>query len=463
MKKHMDYLIQMPREKRFKLRTLYLTSMGGDCTGLSKEEAEIEEKKNTTLTQEACDALREVGVYSTALETLKLFGFRLTVRDMEALIDIVKYSETLTTLDLSYSTTCNMKMMMLLLQQIKDNGVLKTLNLHGVGQVGGMYSLSSVIRRNTSLTSLNIGETDVSAKQLEHILRAVDVNTTLTTLNMWWTSPNRTLDLGRVLRRNTTLTKLDLSNGHVRIKDTMPKIVSLQDLNLRWTRLEQSERSKLIESLRDNTSLHTLDISNNGLRDHDIAEIGEILQTNTTLRVVNIFSRATSAITVKTLSEVIKVNSTLERLRFATHDGYNENIDRCLPEALAVNNTLTSLEINFDGIPFEQSSDISGLCQAFITNTSMTTLNLRGSIILRYQDTQNVIAKLVRQNNTLRSLNVPIYDASNIHELELIEALRCNTTLLRVNLPNFPHFYLKKNESLYDLLLGHCSDFWDDE
>ena len=133
-----------------------------------------------------------------------------------------------------------------LARMLEHNTTLKVLDLSGNSSITarGVDALANTLKKNTTLTTLNLSMTNVKHKACRALSSMLAVNETLTTLDV---SCNNIGDRGVkallefIQKRNSGLTTLSIANNRI-----TPKGANV-----------------LAETVRDNTTITSIDISNN--------------------------------------------------------------------------------------------------------------------------------------------------------------------------------------------------------
>ena len=214
----------------------------------------------------------------------------------------------------------------------------------------------------------------------------------------------RTLSLA--LTVNTSLTSLDLSENYIGNEGAI----------------------SLCEALRVNTSLTSLDLSKNDIGDEGAISLSEALTVNTSLTSLKLSENSIGHEGANSLSEALRVNTSLTSLDLFGNSIDNEGANS-LSEALRVNTSLTSLVLSENHIGIEGGISLS---KALRVNTSLSSLNLRGNDI---GDKGAIsLSKALRVNTSLTSLNLCGNDIGDEGGISLSKALRVNTSLTSLHL-----------------------------
>ncbi|XP_044177994.1 NLR family CARD domain-containing protein 3-like isoform X2 [Acropora millepora] len=236
------------------------------------------------------------------------------------------------------------------------------------------------------------------------------------------------------LRVNTSLTSLDLSQNSIGVEgasslsQTLRVNTSLTSLCLYWNSIGDDGASSLSEALRVNTSLTSLDLYGNSIGDEGASSLSGALRVNTSLTSLNLGQNSIGDEGASSVSEALRVNTSLTSLNLSENSIGVEG-GSSLSEALRVNTSLTSLYLCVNSIGVEGASSFS---ETLRVNTSLTSLDLTGNSI--GVEGASSLSEALRVNTSLTSL----YLARNSIGVEgassLSEALRVNTSLTSLHL-----------------------------
>ena len=236
------------------------------------------------------------------------------------------------------------------------------------------------------------------------------------------------------LRVNTSLTSLDLSNNSIgdegasSLSDALRVNTSLTSLNLPGNSIGDEGASSLSEALRVNTSLTSLDLSNNSIGVEGASSLSEALRVNTSLTSLNLRYNPIGGEGASSLSEALRVNTSLTTLYLFLNSIGDEGASS-LSEALRVNTSLTSLDLSNNSIGVEGASSLS---EALRVNTSLTSLNLRYNPISG--EGASSLSEALRVNTSLTTLYLFLNSIGDEGASSLSEALRVNTSLTSLDL-----------------------------
>ena len=248
-------------------------------------------------------------------------------------------------------------------------------------------------------------------------------------------APNQSLStLCLALRVNTSLTSLDLSWNSIRnrgassLSEALRVNTSLTSLDLSENSIGVEGASSLSEALRVNTSLISLDLSKNSIGDEGASSLSKALRVNTSLTSLDLRYNYIRDEGASCLSEALRVNTSLTSLHLS-HNSIGVKGGRSLSEALRVNTSLTSLDLSENSIGVEGASSLS---EALRVNTSLTSLDLRYNSI--GDEGASSLSEALRVNTSLTFLDLSHNSIGYEGGRSLSEALRVNTSLTSLHL-----------------------------
>ncbi|KAF9151409.1 hypothetical protein BGX20_005423, partial [Mortierella sp. AD010] len=152
-----------------------------------------------------------------------------------------------------------------------------------------------------------------------------------------------------------------LSNGFVKLSSLQPRKSShLHNLSFEMIpySIGAGDFRVLVNSLKTNTILTTLNLRGNSVGDEGTLTLSEALKVNATLTTVNLNDNSIGNEGALALSEALKVNATLTTMNLNDNSIGNEGA-LALSEALKVNATLTTMNLNDNSIGNEGALALS--------------------------------------------------------------------------------------------------------
>ncbi|KAH7054780.1 hypothetical protein BKA57DRAFT_434420 [Linnemannia elongata] len=188
------------------------------------------------------------------------------------------------------------------------------------------------------------------------------------------------------------------------------------------------EFGMLVEAIKANSILTTLNLDHNSIGDNGAQALSEALKTNSTLTTLNLYSNKIGPNGAQALSEALKTNSTLTTLNLEDNS-IGDNGAQALSEALKSNSTLTTLNLSWNSIG---DNGAQALSEALKTNSTLTTLNLVSNSI--GDNGAQALSEALKTNSTLTTLNLEDNSIGPNGAQALSEALKTNSTLTTLNL-----------------------------
>lgn len=188
------------------------------------------------------------------------------------------------------------------------------------------------------------------------------------------------------------------------ILDQLKKNNILESLNIAVNHIGPKSELKLVELLKSST-LKYLDISNTSHREQIL--FFEALKTNITLKSLNLSTLTLRDKCIQELAQFLQINKSLEYLNLS-YINYTERREKKyisnlleIYKSLEINFTLKSLNLSNNNLSHE---DFTSLSKLFQKNNTIQHLNLSGN----YLNYQNYVDSLynVISNNNLQYLNL---------------------------------------------------------
>ena len=184
--------------------------------------------------------------------------------------------------------------------------------------------------------------------------------------------------VSQVLKANSSLTSLDLSGNAIR----------------------QSGASCLSDALIANSSLTSLCLSGNEIGDDGASCLSQALIVNSSLTTLDLSRCSISQSGASCLSHALEANSSL-RCFDLSQNSIGEDGAACLTQALKANCCLTNVDLSENGI---SESGASFFSQVLLGNSSLTTLCLRRNGV--GVDAASCLSKALAANSSLTSFDV---------------------------------------------------------
>ncbi|KAL0240162.1 hypothetical protein GEMRC1_010268 [Eukaryota sp. GEM-RC1] len=194
--------------------------------------------------------------------------------------------------------------------------------------------------------------------------------------------------------------------------------------------LEDEGARALAEALKVNTSLTSVCLIRNSIEDEGARALAEALKVNATLTSINLLGNSIEAGGARALAEALKVNSTCTNLNLQNNCIRDEGA-MALANALKVNSTCANLNLQNNSIGAE---GVGALAEALKVNSTLTTVNLTRNSIR--DEGARALAEALKVNTTLTTVNLTRNSIRDEGARALAEALKLNSTCSNLNLQN---------------------------
>lgn len=378
--------------------------------------------------------------HNPTIHTLILNKGNFIPRDSMRIARFIRHTPHLTKLEIPYSTSTGDRLLIAVLTELRTNKSLLHLNLRGSSYSEYSFSLLLMaVAENTTLEKLDLQGSDFSYhNRAQRFMQAIiDNEATKLQRIEFPLMRGAVLWTAQMLEYNRSLTTVDLSgtplSSYVAIlKIALERNTTLRHLNLRQTTLSDRDLVDVLEPLWTNTTLTSLNISNNpGLGAESAKNIGELLFQNNTLEELDL-SQLSGMGKDKLASRLAKAlisNSSVHVLDLS--DSYTSGSGIAeLSETLSVNHGLKSL--NLSNNASIDDSAVTTLVKGLKANFGLHTLILDNC---KFGDT--AVKAMLPWLKTTRTLTKRFSISSNkiseaTHAL-LWEAIRSNPALKKLN------------------------------
>ena len=214
------------------------------------------------------------------------------------------------------------------------------------------WGVYCAIVRHCSVNSVTLCGDDGIGQYVNELKEVLQMNTTLISLKLCNINNNGAVNIAKAIQMNTTLHTLDMSDNEISddeviaISDCLKKNSSLEKLNLSKNEIKiTNEGAKMIaEALQLNTTLKQLDLSINKIFDDGATAISNVLKSNITLQELNISHNNITNKGITKITEAIQINSTLQNINISKNHITTEGL-LYLMEAVKNNCTLQVVNI----------------------------------------------------------------------------------------------------------------------
>jgi Ran GTPase-activating protein (RanGAP) involved in mRNA processing and transport len=295
------------------------------------------------------------------------------------------------------------------------NDKISYLNLAGnaLTEKGGL-AITVNLNLNNSLTHLDLSNNQLTPKVIENLSSSLASNTTLTYLNLSHNSQGSQIlaseAICKILENSKLINTLDLSNMN----------------------LGRQGLSKLLTIIAQYKALKSLNIATNGLDASLMEQFGEFLSSEEcSLKHLNISGNVLTIDGLTLLSDSLKENNSLESLNISKVGNLGKEGGKCLSLFIITNKTLVKLDISANGLGFLGMYEVA---EALQTNKTLSQLNIEGNKL----DEAGCIftAKALEVNHSLTTLDLTNNQIQSTGVIYLAAMLENHNHIKYLNLTN---------------------------
>ncbi|XP_050989247.1 protein phosphatase 1 regulatory subunit 37 [Labeo rohita] len=304
----------------------------------------------------SCESLEEI-LKSVQFDFISLQGAELEENGASSLLDMFLYYESATHLDVSSNSGMGFSGWLSLSHLLRQSGCLWRLDACNMPMVDYAAQALSKALLTSRLTVLHLENTCLSGKPLFTLVGALKRNVALQELYLCENNLNGyqdSMQLGDLLKYNSTLKTLDLSNntmcdsgleeicdalssqktglrtlilsnnhithlGMSHLQNILPRLKTLETLNLGKNILENRGIHTLKESLMINRSLLQLGLASTGITCEGAVTLAEILAESPQIQRLDVRQNQVLAGGLMALALALKINRSLIRLDLDQH------------------------------------------------------------------------------------------------------------------------------------------------
>ena len=192
-----------------------------------------------------------------------------------------------------------------------------------------------------------------------------------------------TADLTQVLKHNSTIQELTLSNpgsnknGLVALAEALHHNSTLQVLTLSHTKIGDNKVQALATALQQNSTIRELSLTHAGIDGNQAAVLAQALHGKTTIEVLTLSDNCLENMGATALAQVLHHNSILQELTLSWN-GIRDAGAVELAQALHSNSTLQRLILSFNNI---SNDGVVALAKALYHKSSLKELDLHSNNI----------------------------------------------------------------------------------
>lgn len=379
--------------------------------------------------------------------SLQLHGKKLTKEIIKSLSNILEANKNLTDLDLD-GAIVGEEEMGVLIKVLKTNTTLSSLKMCDTNtkrQRGFFHptcctALMEVLKGNSSLTKLDISDVHMGSEQAEALAKILQDNTTLKSLKPGYSvGAEGGKALAGALRKNTTLTHLDMHRREIGYEGGIAFGEALKN-NSTLKNLDLSDNRSMIW-IKNSHYPYTGDGCHDREKEKALANafgkiFGEALKSNTTLTALNLSDNYIGDEGIKALAEGLENNTTLMHFELNDNNAHSYNyksaaIEKPFGEVLEKNTTLTTLSLSRNTIGYGRGKF---LAKGLKKNITLIDLNL--SYCSLNEEEGETFAKALKKNTTLTFLNLFQNSVEKKGGKAFADVLKSNTILKSLDLRN---------------------------
>ena len=198
------------------------------------------------------------------------------------------------------------------------------------------WAVYCAIIKNCGVDSLTLCGDHGIDDYVNEIKECLQMNTKLISLTLCNITNNGAISISEAIQVNTTLQTLDISNnicdeGATAISISLKHNTSMKHLNM--------SRNKITYSIQVNETLKQLDLSVNKIANEGASFISDGLKSNISLQQLNISHNNITDRGIKVIAEAIQINSTLQNINISKNHISTEGLLYFM-EAVKNNSTL---------------------------------------------------------------------------------------------------------------------------
>ena len=313
------------------------------------------------------------------------------------------------------------------------------------GVFGDCTTLAEVIKRNSTITHLNLSCNFFGLCDCTALAEAIKHNSTIRQLDL---SQNRfgvgdcNIVLADAIKHNSTITHLNLSSNSfglvecTALAEAIKHNSTIRQLDLSGTSIGLGASSiALADAIKHNSTITHLNLSCNFFGLGDCAALAEAIKHNSTIRQLNLSRTDLGFVDCAImLADAIKHNSTITHLNLSCNDFGGGGFLSILAVATKHNSTIRQLDLSENGVSDESLNDdaCTELAKAIKHNSTIIQLDLSKNRISDGNFT--ALADAIKHNSTIRQLDLSENDLGFDDCTPLADAIKNNSTITQLNL-----------------------------
>jgi Ran GTPase-activating protein (RanGAP) involved in mRNA processing and transport len=296
--------------------------------------------------------------------------------------------------------------------------------------------------RNCKIISLDFSYNNLDALAIHTITEALSINTTIETLSIKNIKlvESRGHEIIEALRNNKTITSLDIGCNNIDANKWEGDLDNLdEDIDEEYDKYRvfviiEEYTIAIANMINENTTIVKLNLERNYLGDFGIDVIADALRMNTTITNLNLSRNNLEVCETQKITDALNTNTTITKLNLSDN-WLGEDGALVIAEALYVITTLRSLNLSHNYLrrnSFRSEIGIIAIANALCKNESITELNLEHNKI--GLNGARELSKALCVNTTLKILSLEHNKLGEESVYEIGKALSVNTTLKVLNL-----------------------------
>ncbi|KAL0242519.1 hypothetical protein GEMRC1_005082 [Eukaryota sp. GEM-RC1] len=223
-----------------------------------------------------------------------------------------------------------------------------------------------------------------------------------------------------VARRNTSLSML--------LIEALKTNTTVTSVDLEDSSIGAEGAKALAEALKVNASITSVSLAENSIGDEGVSALAEALKVNASITSICLLYNSIGAEGASALAEALKVNNSVTNIDLSFNSIGAEGA-RALAEALRVNASVTSIDLSFNSIGAEGAR---ALAEALRVNASVTSINLGGNSI--GAEGVKSLADVLKVNTSVSSIDLEDNCIGDEGVRSLADVLKVNASITSVNL-----------------------------
>jgi len=308
--------------------------------------------------------------------------------------------------------------------------------------------------QDPKLTRIRLSGKKLSDEDARSLAECLQSNTTISSVDL---SDNAIGNAGfaaiiEALHASSAITTLDFARNRIDSVECLQSIriefnKKLEELDLSENYLGLEAIHQLSEGLQPNSSVTRVDLSNNQVDDEGAESLANLIRFNSTLRELVLKTNIIGPKGAEALASAMRANDTLRLLNLRSNKVGDEGVEG-FAKVIEGSERLTDIDFSRNGI---SSSGAKRIAKALAFTKVLCTLNLGGN---RLGNTgSSALARGLKENDSVSFLDLASNDITDAQPLiELVASNSSITTLnLRGNVARVPATLLNRNRALRDL------------